>query len=473
MDDMMNHCRSANSYKYFLLVGALLTILTGLAAGQGCPPQMTKVRQDEDYSYLADGALREHWWEQVKFVPFGGNDEWHWTFGAEFRSRYERFVNDEWGAAPTPDHDYVWLRFMPHLELRYRNRFRVFAELLSAVELGDEAGTSPIDEDRADILQAFADLRVAGDEDLSWTLRGGRQVLALGSERLVSARYGPNVLRSFDAADLLFHSATWRVDLLLGRPVAVEEGVFDDHSDASRSFWALYGTCNLGEAKGLDLYYIGYKSDQATFDQGSAREERHTLGVRFFGQGGRWDWNCELFGQGGSFGDGNIRAWSFASDVGCVIAGLPFQPRLGLKADIISGDRDPADMDLETFNPLFPNGKYFGEAGLIGPYNLIDLHPSLDFHLTEQWTLSLASVFYWRESTADGIYGNSGQLLRPDGGSDARYVGSQFDVVLGYAPSRCLDMSLAYSILVPGGFIESTEPDETVQFLGLEFRFRF
>jgi len=434
---------------------------------------MTSLRQDEDYSYLVNDALREHWWEQVKFVPLGSSDAWNWTLGAEIRTRYERYVNDEWGAGPNPDHDYVWVRALPHLDLRYRDSVRVFAQLMSAVEQGDEAGTSPIDEDRADVLQAFADLRVAGGKDSNWTLRGGRQVLAFGSERLVSARYGPNVMRSFDAADLVLDHGPWKVDLLLGRPVAVAEGAFDDQADDSQSFWALYGTRRLGEAKGIDLYYIGYENDLATFDQGSAREERHTLGSRVFGQEGPWDWNFELFAQAGTFGDGDIRAWSFASDSGCVVEWLPLEPRLGLKANIISGDQDPGDEDLETFNPLFPKGKYFGEAGLIGPYNLINVHPSLEFDLSEEWSLSLASVLYWRESTEDGVYANSGQLLRPDGGSDDRYIGSQFDVALGYAPMRFLDMSLAYSTFVPGSFIESTGPDETVRFLGLELRFRF
>ncbi len=250
--------------------------------------------------------------------------------------------------------------------------------------------------------------------------------------------------------------------------------VVEEPAQSGEGHVAIHALEHVEQAKGIDLYYIGYENDQATFDQGSAREERHTLGSRIFGHEGPWDWNFELFGQAGTFGDGDIRAWSLASDTGRVIEGLPLEPRLGLRANIIiSGDDDPGDVDLGTFNPLFPKGKYFGEAGLIGPFNLINVHPSLEFDLSEQLSLSLASVLYWRESTEDGLYGNSGQLLRADGGSEDRYIGSQFDVVLGYAPTRFLDTNLAYSTFVPGSFIESTGPDETVRFLGLELRFRF
>jgi len=55
-----------------------------------------------------------------------------------------------------------------------------------------------------------------------------------------------------------------------------------------------------------------------------------------------------------------------------VVAGPRFEP-----ATVPSGDNNPNDKDLQTFNPLFPKGKYFGELSLLGPYNLINLHPSI------------------------------------------------------------------------------------------------
>ena len=42
-------------------------------------------------------------------------------------------------------------------------------------------------------------------------------------------------------------------------------------------------------------------------------------------------------------------------------------PRFALRASIISGDRDREDADLNTFNPFFPKGNYFGESSTLGP----------------------------------------------------------------------------------------------------------
>ena len=203
------------------------------------PPPIRKWRYDEDYSYLrrdAPGA----WWEAFKFLPHGDGDV-HATFGAEVRVRYEGYTNDLWGGAPVDDHDYVWLRALPYADLHVGEHFRVFAQLISAFEVDDEAGRSPIDEDRIDLLQAFADVAMplgAG----SVTLRGGRQVLGYGSERLISARYGPNVLQAFDLAKVVHEDKGWRLDLLYGRPVDHEPGGFDDATSDTETLWSAYNT---------------------------------------------------------------------------------------------------------------------------------------------------------------------------------------------------------------------------------------
>ncbi len=392
-------------------------------------------------------------------------DGWDWSFGGELRARYERYANDEWGAAAVPDHDYAWWRALPFVEGRHVSGVRVRAQLIAAFESGDEAGLAPVDEDRLDVLEAFGDVPVG-----SVTMRAGRQVLALGSERLISARYGPNVPRAFDAVGAVARAGPWQVDALWGRPVVNEPGAFDDAADDSTSLWTVYATRPLADDQGLDVYAIGLDEDEATFDEGTAAHRRLTLGTRVFGSDGPWDWNFELMGQTGAFGGGDVRAWSFASDTGRVLASVPLRPRLGLRANVISGDDEPGDGELETFDPLFPKGKYFGEAGLIGPYNLVNVHPSLDVALSERWTLSLASVLYWRESTGDGIYGNAGQLLRPSGGSSERFVGSQFDAALAYRPSERVELSVGWSTFLPGAFVDDTGPDETVRFLGVELR---
>ena len=79
-----------------------------------------------------------------------------------------------------------------------------------------------------------------------------------------------------------------------------------------------------------------------------------------------WDHNYEAAFPWGRFGSGGIRAWTPASETGLG----PVTARLAPWAGIASGDHDPLDRTLGTFNALFPEGAYFREADLIGPHNL-------------------------------------------------------------------------------------------------------
>jgi Alginate export len=438
------------------------------------PPAITTLRSTEDYSYLKDPQNRSGaWWEPYKFIPLDPYAISYLTVGNEFRLRYEHYRNNVF--SPKPTEGYLWFRDMPYADLHIGSNFRIFGQLIAAYAARSHLTKGGIDETGVELLQGFADLRLPWLDGVA-TLRGGRQLMAYGSERLISLRYGPNVLRSFDGGLARWETGDWRVDGFFSQPVRNNLPSFDDGTDGSRQVWSLYATRNLpavGQYSGLDLFYIGYVNTDATFDPGEGHERRHTFGTRFFGTRGPWTWDMEAHFQFGAFAGGNIRAWSIATDVRYTFSELPLKPYAELRANIISGDHNPNDLTLGTFNALFPRGKYFGEIGLIGPANLINLHPIAGIDLGSGWTLSGATVFYWRESLGDGLYGAGGQLLRSADNSRSRYIGTQADIVLGWEATRNLSFQLAYSIFAPGQFVKDTGPSQTVHFVGAEALFQF
>ena len=311
---------------------------------------------------------------------------------------------------------------------------------------------------RLDLHQAFVDVTIGMQPTLS--LRAGRQELAFGSSRLVSVRESPNVRQSFDGLRALLRAGAWKVDGFVTLPVNTKRGVFDDDPDTQRLFWGGYVVhpVPLLPEGHIDLYYLGLNREEAHFDQGSAHEVRHTLGLRLWGRPSPWDYNVEVVYQLGTFGEGQLHAWTAASDTGYTLRPVAGQPRLGLKADIISGDRNPRDWDLHTFNPLFPKGAYFGEIALIGPANLIDVHPSLDLHPTAHLIVSADWDVFWRESLHDGLYGNAVNLLRSGQRSRARSIGSQASLQVEWQVERHTTLSPVYSHVVAGPFLA---PDRT------------
>jgi hypothetical protein len=464
------------------LPAAMFTIVASVVGAQGPstasaaePPPIVSLRYTEDYSYLRDPANRSGaWWEPYKFIPLDQHAFAYLTVGNEVRTRYEHYWNNDFSSKPTEG--YLWFRDLPYADLHIGSNFRVFGQLIAAYAARSPLSKGPVDETGIDLLQGFVDWRFPLETDATATLRGGRQVMVYGSERLISARYGPNVLRSFDGGLARWETSDWRADAFFVRPVQNHLRSFDDRTDGSREMWSLYATRSLpgmGSPAGLDLFYIGYGNKAAEFNQGDGREVRHTLGTRFFGTSGPWKWDIEEHFQFGNFAGGDIRAWSVATDVRYTFADVPRKPYVEMRANIISGDANPNDRTLGTFNALFPRGKYFGELGLIGPANLINVHPIVGVGLGSGWTLSGAAICYWRESLGDGVYGAPGNLLRSAGSSRARYIGTQADVVLGWEGTRNLSFQFAYSVFEPGQFLKDTGPSKTAHFVGAETAFRF
>lgn len=71
-------------------------------------------------------------------------------------------------------------------------------------------------------------------------------------------------------------------------------------------------------------------------------------------------------------------AWLIATDTGYTFRKNRFTPRVGLRANIASVDQNPDDNQLDTFNALFPAGNYFGEIGLLGQINFMNLYPRVE-----------------------------------------------------------------------------------------------
>jgi hypothetical protein len=82
--------------------------------------------------------------------------------------------------------------------------------------------------------------------------------------------------------------------------------------------------------------------------------------------------------QTGRIGLQSIEARAVGSLVGYNFRNTLWTPHAGLGLDIATGDRDPHDNKLQTFNPLFPNGYYL--AGYTGYPNVIHLKPAVTVH---------------------------------------------------------------------------------------------
>jgi Alginate export len=457
------------------LATAFIFLLTATTSFAEEAPSYKPSRQDEDWSALRDKALRTDPWDSIKFIPLNSDGSAWMTFGGEVRERFEYYDQANWGKGVQDSNGYLLQRYMLSADTHVSEEFRLFTEFQGGLEDGRNGGPRGSDRDALDAHQLFADVRLPFAKNNSLTLRLGRQELAFGSQRLVSLRDSPNLRRTFDGARATLMWEGWQFDAFATRPVRLKTGVFDDDTDLGTKFWGFYGVAPFSPVRGghVDFYYFGLDRDEATFAQSTAHERRHSIGTRLWGKNAGWDWNHEFVYQFGSFGSGDICAWTAATDIGYTFSKATLSPRFGIKADLTSGDRDPKNKDLQTFNPLFPKGGYFAETGLIGPQNHIDLHPSVELHPSESVKISADIDFFWRESTHDGVY-NIGQVpLRTGTNGGSSYVGSQATVQIEWKIQKHLTWTANYAHFFSGAFLHENLPDKDVNYFASWLSYRF
>jgi hypothetical protein len=470
--------RNALGFVWSMTILALGFLVSQAHSQPPCPPApppYQSLRYDEEYTLLHNPSCRTDVWDPLKYMPLNETGDWFLSLGGEARLRYEYFQNTQWGQGPQDDGGFLLQRYLVHADFHLDPYARFFVQLQSSLENGRNGGPRPTDEDALDLHQAFVDVGGAFGTQASLTLRAGRQELQYGSQRLVSPREGPNVRLSFDAVRLIARAGPWRIDGFVSRPVETDPGVFDDNPDETRALWGVYAVAPLSPLPqgNTDLYYLGFEHEGARFDQGTADERRHTVGTRLWGRPEAWDYNVEFIYQWGSFGSGAIQAWAVSSDSGYTFQSALLRPRLGLRAELNSGDRDPQARTLQTFNALFPRGNYFGELALIGPANLADLHPSLDLKVTDRLSVTFDWDFFWRQSLHDGIYGPPGNLLRSGRTSRARYVGDQVAVQGEWRLGRHLTLVGVYTHFFAGPFVRETGPGRDIDYVSAWATYKF
>lgn len=424
------------------------------------PPPFRLFRYEEDYSYLADPTRRTGALDGLKYIELAQDPPATLSLGGEARTRYEYSSAPAFGLRGPGHDDFVLQRFLLHADLHIGDRSglhgRGFIQLLSGLVSGEEFPKPGNQDNALDVQQGFAEVlwgdnrapAVASGED-SFGLRVGRQEIGLGSFRLVTVREPTNARLAFDGGRATLNVDRMTFDAFLLRPVDPKIGLFNDGEDDNTTFWGVYSAVPLAPDRklGIDGYYFGLNRENARFQSGTGDELRHSLGARIWGRDNNWDHDTEIVFQFGDFDVAgrteDILAWTIASNTGYTFADAGWKPRIGLKLNVASGDADPDDGRLGTFNPLFPRNNYFSDANLLAPYNFFDVHPTLTLRPTSDLTITAGWDVYFRYSTDDAVFSPTGIVIPADA-SDSRFVGSSLTVTADWSINRFISLGASY-----------------------------
>lgn len=139
---------------------------------------------DANFQYLDMPGNTERDWIFDHTKRLHPTDTWMFSIGGEERIRYEDFQDYQLTGT---NQSQTLERQRVYADLWYRDLFRIYVEYVDAQSIDPELPPSPIDVRRNDLLNAFADIKLAEIADEPLYFRIGRQELIYGSERLISS----------------------------------------------------------------------------------------------------------------------------------------------------------------------------------------------------------------------------------------------------------------------------------------------
>jgi hypothetical protein len=435
---------------------------------QSRPPAFQNVRYEEDWSVLADQSTIGL--DRIKHIPLNDSGSVFFSLGGQLRLRSESWWNFGFGGPGNRNDTFGLSRVRLHGDLHIGPHLRFFVEGKSSLSTSRElpGGRRILDVDTADFQNVLLEVNLPFESG-EVKARLGRQELQFGKQRLVSPLDWSNTRRSWDGARGVVKTGGWQVDGFWSRFVQIKKYDLNCSPCSGIKFYGVYGTKNASqEFPGLDLYWLGYDRTDARFGGLESNEKRQTIGGRLGGDlgSGNGDFDLESAYQFGDFGDQNISALMFTGLLGYTFKESRLALGLHSAFDYASGDGDPTDDKLGTFNQLFPLGHaYLGFADVVGRQNIIDWSLGLAFIPYPKWKVRLDLHNFWRANRGDALYNPGGAVVRPPIFGADRRVGSEIDLTAGFIIDRHWNLGGGYSRFFAGPFISQTGPSKDASFL--------
>ena len=403
--------------------------------------------------YIA-AAQKGSGFDRWKYIPLSDDPRIYLSFGADLRERVEASNDTLLGYRNRGSNVYDLHRLLVYSDLHHDD-FRAFVQIGSHTETGRSPAALPTDMDRGDLQQAFLDYspRMAGDQ---WVFRGGRFEMSFDEGALVSLRDGPNVRQVWDGLRTSVTLRTIHVDAFVVASVGVSPGYFDDSVLHGQTLWGIHfqTTPAFQGPVAISGFYYDSTMPKVLLSPTPGREHTHTAGVLLRREDSDFDASIGGIVQTGRFNSWDVLAWSNHGELGWTFSALPGSPRVGLRADALSGGPSTSGT-VHTFNALYPNYAFSTQATIEAPSNLIQCGGSLDLHPARSLTLQYKIEGLWRYSVHDAFYAAPTFALVMPSGANERYSGLAQQVQSTWNINQFVSVLAAYVHFAPGAFLQS------------------
>lgn len=373
------------------------------------------------------------------------------SFSGQIRARAETTNVESFAtAARKRGSDQSLLRVRLAAEADAGRDLKAYLQVQDSRVFGSEASVSA-NTANLDLHQGYLDVLKLGGLPLD--LRAGRMELSYGDQRLVSPLDWNNTGRAWDGVRLRYRPESLTLDAFLTNVKQTADTRRNQH------FWGLYAASKPFAKHEADVYLLGrdFGDGAQTSELGKAGNlSDRTLGARLKGAPGAWDYTGEAAWQFGRKAGQNARAWALAATGGYTFDGR-LKPRVGAEYDYASGDADPRDNRVRTFDPLFSLGHaYQGYQDIFSWKNGHDFKGSASIDPAAGWKIQGDYHHFMLEHSFDAWYDATGAVIARDTtGASGRCVGDELDLHVRGKFREVIGLWFGYSRFFAGRFVKN------------------
>lgn len=401
----------------------------------------------------------------------------------EFRHRMEYRNNFDFRDSLGDRDRFDLLRSRLTLQLIPVKQFKLFTQLQDARIANDSFGNKATFENFMDTRQLYAEyednIMIDAITMNKLTVRAGRQEFSYGAQRLIGGFNWSNVAQTFDGGKLGMHFSTYhlQLDIFGGEKTPIKTPrEADDLFDGSNKdrIWAYYATAKAFHETLIENYLIHRETyKNISFGPNGASEiDNYTFGGRLkkaFSNG--IDYELETAGQWGSFRDQDVHAAMAVGIVGYTLQ-KPWQPRLAFEFDYGSGDSDPNDGKMTTFDNLYPtNHLFYGYIDFISLQNLNDYRFQVSAKPHKKLKLQADWHLLYLDTPKDAYYSVGRTVVRnpPVGIANvSSYLGNEIDLLADFKLNNYANFHVGYSHFFAEKYLQQTGGNDDADFVYIQ-----
>jgi hypothetical protein len=332
-------------------------------------------------------------------------------------------------------------------------------------------------DDTFDLRQAYIEIGNLKNYPLDLTV--GRQILSYGDERLIGAFDWNNIGRTFDAVKLKLQQPKYSLDLFASTVVVPLRGRYNQsdffnglETHRDQVFAGAYFTTSAIDFQTTDLYVLYLHQNNPGALGTTTDTSFATLGTRIKADPTKlhgFEYDGEFAFQAGTVTDKDLLAAAAHVGVGYNWFDVWGKPRLYAEYNYASGDSDPTDGNVGTFQNLFPtNHKFYGYMDLFSWQNLSE--PAIWFRVNPLKTVAFEVSYhaYWLATTNDSWYRANGvttvRPLTPAARAADSFCGTEIDTKVTWNVNKHFALEGGYSHFFAGAYLKDTGPHSDADF---------